>query len=88
MILPDCLTGVVHAGIECQYLITRFLQVRDRRFLLPRVHLKNVIVEPEKASLSSRPTSMSHIVSGGMMIRERVGVQIGDRVRISRKPNT
>ena len=29
MILPDCLTGVVHAGIECQYLITRFLQVRD-----------------------------------------------------------
>ena len=30
---------------------------------------------------------MSHIVSGGMKIRERVGVQIGERVRISRKPN-
>ena len=39
----------------------------------------------EKASLTSRP--MSHIVSGGMKIRERVGVQIGERVRISRKPN-
>ena len=30
---------------------------------------------------------MSHIVSGGMKIRERVGVQIGERVRINRKPN-
>ena len=25
MILPDCLTGVVHAGIECRYIGTRLL---------------------------------------------------------------
>ena len=29
IILPDCLTGAVDAGIECQHIGTRLLQVRD-----------------------------------------------------------
>ena len=32
IILPDCLTGAVDAGIECQHIGTRLLQVRDTEY--------------------------------------------------------